>query len=307
MPWIEAPSQPRSTWPSSRRSWTICWARIRRDREADADVAAGRALDRGVDADHLALEVEGRAARVAAVDRRVDLHEVVEAAGADHAVLGRNDARGDRIAQPERIADRDHRIADPDRVGVRELDVGQGLVCVDLEHGEIGVRIGADHRRRQLPAVRHGDRNLAGIGDHVIVGRDVAVLVEDEAGACGHEGRATRASRHLRPCAALAEEALHEAPEHLGVRTLLGAAELARAGDGLGRRRALHGHADHGRHDLLDQVGIAGPGRGRDRRDRRGGGRRAGVDAGQQRDGCRRGHRDRRDPHPPPVAPGGVR
>jgi hypothetical protein len=35
---------------------------IRRDREADADVASGRALDRGVDTDHLALEVKGRAA-----------------------------------------------------------------------------------------------------------------------------------------------------------------------------------------------------------------------------------------------------
>ena len=65
-------------------------------------------------------------------------------------MLGRDDAGRDGLAEPERIAYRDHRIADPDLVGVRELDVGQGLVPVDLEHGEIGVRIGADHLRRQL-------------------------------------------------------------------------------------------------------------------------------------------------------------
>jgi hypothetical protein len=69
--------------------------------------AAGRAVDRGVDADHLAFEVEGRAARVAVIDRGVDLHEVVEPSGADHAMLGRHDPCRDRVAEPERIADRD--------------------------------------------------------------------------------------------------------------------------------------------------------------------------------------------------------
>src|SRR6185503_6454161 len=59
--------------------------------EGDADVAARWAVDGGVDADHLAFQVEGRAAGVAAVHGRVDLHVVV-GARADVATLRRDDA-----------------------------------------------------------------------------------------------------------------------------------------------------------------------------------------------------------------------
>ena len=58
---------------------------VGRDREADADVAAARREDRGVDPDHLAAQIEGRAAGVAAIDRRVDLQEVVVRPGVDVA------------------------------------------------------------------------------------------------------------------------------------------------------------------------------------------------------------------------------
>src|SRR5205823_6136467 len=49
----------------------------RRHREADADAAAVRRIDRGVDADDLTVQVEGRATGIAAIDRRVDLQEIV--------------------------------------------------------------------------------------------------------------------------------------------------------------------------------------------------------------------------------------
>src|SRR6185437_9024933 len=55
------------------------------DGEADADRAAIGRIDRGVDADHLAVEVEGRTARIAAVDRGVDLQEIVVRPGMDVA------------------------------------------------------------------------------------------------------------------------------------------------------------------------------------------------------------------------------
>ena len=111
--WIWTPSQPRLTVPfvlscvDRRRS-----AVVGRNREGDADVAARGREDRRVDADHLAVEVEGRAAGVAAVDRRVDLHEVVIGAGADVAAEGRDDAGRDRAAEAEGIADRDDPVAD---------------------------------------------------------------------------------------------------------------------------------------------------------------------------------------------------
>src|SRR5205085_9459099 len=59
--------------------------RVGRDAEADADRAAGRRIDRGVDRNHLAVGVERRAAGIALVDRRVDLDEVVVGTGADVA------------------------------------------------------------------------------------------------------------------------------------------------------------------------------------------------------------------------------
>ena len=82
------------------------------DREADADAAAGRRVDRRVHADDVAVEIERRAARVAAVHRRVDLDEVVIGARADVAAARRDDAGRHRAAEAERIADREHPVAD---------------------------------------------------------------------------------------------------------------------------------------------------------------------------------------------------
>ena len=67
-------------------------ASCRRDREADADRAARRRDDGGVDADHLAVHVEQRAAGIAAVDGGVGLDEVVIGTGIDVAVARRDDA-----------------------------------------------------------------------------------------------------------------------------------------------------------------------------------------------------------------------
>ena len=91
---------------------TTCSTVVGRDREGDADIAARRRVDRGVHADDLALQVEGRAAGIAAVHRRVDLQEVVIGAGADVAAAGRDDAGRHRAAEAERVADRQHPVAD---------------------------------------------------------------------------------------------------------------------------------------------------------------------------------------------------
>ena len=110
------------------------------DREADPDVAAAGREDRRVDTDHLAVEIEARAAGIAAIDRRVDLQEVVVGSGPNVTRAGRDDARGDRAAEPERIADGDDPVADPDRVAVGKRHRGQGVVDLDLEQREIGLR-----------------------------------------------------------------------------------------------------------------------------------------------------------------------
>jgi hypothetical protein len=68
---------------------------VARDGEADAHAAARGREDRGVDADHLALGVEGRAAGIALVQGGVDLQEVV--VGARVRPTGRPCAESSRL------------------------------------------------------------------------------------------------------------------------------------------------------------------------------------------------------------------
>jgi hypothetical protein len=80
--------------------------RVRRHCESDADVAGADAagLDLGVDTDDLASGVEQRASRVALVDRRVGLDDVVdrELVGSGELPLQRADDPGSRSAvEPE--------------------------------------------------------------------------------------------------------------------------------------------------------------------------------------------------------------
>ncbi len=77
-------------------------------READALPLAD---DGRVHAHHLAAHVEERPARVARVDERVRLDEVVEEAHADHPLLGGDHPVRHRVVQPERVADGHHPVA----------------------------------------------------------------------------------------------------------------------------------------------------------------------------------------------------
>src|SRR5262249_13019956 len=105
-------------------------------REGDANITARRREDGGVDADHLAVEIEGGAARVAAVHRSVNL-EVVVGARADVAVMGRDDAGRHRAAETERITDGEHPIADA-WVLLRELDIRKRLALgLDLDQRDV--------------------------------------------------------------------------------------------------------------------------------------------------------------------------
>ena len=96
---------------------------------------------------------------------------------------GRDDAGADAVAEPQRIADGDHRLADHQVAAVAQLQRRQRLVAVNLQNRQIGIGIGADQIRRQLAAVGQLDGDLPGAVDHVIVGDDVSVRVNDESAA----------------------------------------------------------------------------------------------------------------------------
>ena len=95
----------------------------------------------------------------------------------------RDDAHGHRLADAERIADRQHHVADP-RLFERAPSVIAGRFgSVDLDHREIGLGIGADHLGGRLAAVGQRDLDFIGRFDHVVVGQDVAFRADDHAGA----------------------------------------------------------------------------------------------------------------------------
>src|SRR6185437_5305548 len=85
------------------RDYQLAWRR-----EADADRTARWRDDGGADGDHLAVHVENGAARIARIDRRVELQEIIERSGAQVATTRRDDARGHGTTKTERIARRQH-------------------------------------------------------------------------------------------------------------------------------------------------------------------------------------------------------
>jgi hypothetical protein len=60
---------------------------------------------------------------------------------------------------------------------------GRKAVGVDLEHGQVGARVGADQPAGKLAAVGQPDGDRVGPGHHVIVGHDHAVGAHDHPGA----------------------------------------------------------------------------------------------------------------------------
>src|SRR5262249_2552597 len=159
------------------------------DREADPDRAAAAAagLDLRVDADHLAVRVEQRAARVTRVDRRVGLDHVADLEAVrslDLALKRGHDPRRRRAVEAERVPDRDHGVADLDVRGVVERKRVKILAAgINLEQREVARRILADNLRAHGGLVAELDRDVARALDDVVVGEDVPVLVDHEPGA----------------------------------------------------------------------------------------------------------------------------
>ena len=67
-------------------------------------------------------------------------------------------------------------------VAVGHRDDGQ-VFGVDLDHGDVGLRVAANDLGGELAAVLQRDFHLVGVIHHVVVGEDVAVLGDDDARA----------------------------------------------------------------------------------------------------------------------------
>ena len=102
-----------------------------------------REIDRGVDADQAAGEIDQRAAGIAGIDRGVGLDEELVVGDPDlGARQRRDDAVGHGLADAERIADGEHDVADLQLVGIAEARPREALAAVlEAQHGEIGARV----------------------------------------------------------------------------------------------------------------------------------------------------------------------
>ena len=186
------------------RSWAIeRFDRRDRDREADAVVGAGVGLDLLVDADHPGAGVEQRAAGVAGVDRGVGLDRALDlefGQRSDRAVGRRDDPDRERLLLAEGAADRRHRLADDEARCRRRARAGAGRSrsgrpssrATSAKGSKPTISAGTTLRSGNSTKTCFGRLALAArfVGDDVGVGDDLAVRVEDEAGALGGAGRA---------------------------------------------------------------------------------------------------------------------
>ncbi len=153
-------------------------------READP---LGPRPHRHVDADHLAVDVQQRAAGVARVDAGVGLDQVFIGLGVadlDRPVQGADDPLRDRVVIAEGVADGDHRFGGHQVAGGANGDDGEPLagLQVDLDDGQVGIGVAGDELGGAVAAVAQGDLDLADAVDHVMVGHHVAPGVDDHAG-----------------------------------------------------------------------------------------------------------------------------
>src|SRR6266446_2422397 len=72
-------------------------------------------------------------------------------------------------------------LADAELVGVTQLGRRQGGGRVDLEHGEIGLRVATDEPRRELPLIRQTHDDFLSVLDHVVVRQDVPLRIHHDA------------------------------------------------------------------------------------------------------------------------------
>ncbi len=100
------------------------------------------------------------------------------------------------ILEAERRADRHHPLADLERGRFADLHDRQ-VGGVDLQHGNIALRVHTEHARLEFAAIGELHRDALGAVHHVCVGEDDAVGADDEPGAfAAHRGCAGRDHGH---------------------------------------------------------------------------------------------------------------
>src|SRR5690606_10313941 len=161
--------------------------RADRDCEPNARVLPRRAGDRSIHSDQARVTIQQGTARVALIQRRIDLNDRFHAPRPprrQRPVQARNDPDGHGALEPKWIANGKDALSDAQATGIakhnREQFVGGR---VDAQHGNVVQRILAHQAGIVLLAVEQRHADLPSCFDDVKVRQDVAVLVEHRAGS----------------------------------------------------------------------------------------------------------------------------
>ena len=139
-------------------------------------------------------EIDERAARVAGIEGRIGLDDIVD----EPAVLGAqrpadrtDDAGRHGRLESQRIADGDGDLPRAKALGIGERRKPQLLRRLGAQHGQVGIGIAAENADAMRRAVGEGQADGLGAFDDVIVGEDQAVRRDDDAAARAGAGSTT--------------------------------------------------------------------------------------------------------------------
>ena len=134
--------------------------------------ALGAGVYRCIDTYKHTLDVQQWAAAVAGVNGGICLHKVGKSAVlvTDGTPKGRNHAGCDRVVKPKRVANGDDRFTGHDIARIAQL-YGWQLCCpLDLQYGDVKIRIGPFYGGRKLPAVQQMHHDFVTACNNVRVG-----------------------------------------------------------------------------------------------------------------------------------------
>src|SRR6185312_1301580 len=134
---------------------------------------------------YLTANIQQRAAAVAGIDGGVGLQEMLELLRSGQiAAGGADNAGGDGGLEAKGRSDSNGPISHHNAIGVADLHRVQRALGIDLQYGKIGFGIVTDDLRAILFILAvQLHANTVSLFDDVIVGQDIAVLIDNKAGA----------------------------------------------------------------------------------------------------------------------------
>src|SRR5690606_6020207 len=151
-------------------------------------VGSGGAGNGAVDAHELSVRIHQGTAAITGVHGCIGLHEgfqrndvarSVVLEQVDVARFGADDPCGNRTGQVHGVANGQHPFAHAHIVAVAVRYSGQ-VLGIDLQQGQVGTGVAADHFALERAAVVQVYLDLIGTVDHVVVGHDIPIVADDD-------------------------------------------------------------------------------------------------------------------------------